>query len=280
MSKRIISTLCVLIAVVMNLQAQALSERYNKQQPVVIAADNHHYTEYAKAVTERLGLPTKIMKMNDNQAVAALENGQADVIITARNLNNAAYTVSKSYLSYTNISADTSAAVRFVGKDRQRIEQIDDQFTRLKQEGEIANIDESWQHPELMTPHTEETVLHITDALLILTIILVVLSMVIMWHKRTTRRHTREVSEMISQAQQINKYYAIEDNQAAHDLAQKYQAILHNPFVAIAIYDGNGQLIVENEAMIPIGHNQVMEHRQPLFNPSGQVVNFITAIKI
>lgn len=278
MSKRII-TLCVLMALVLNVSAQALTERYNKQRPVVIASDNNRHTELAKAVADKLGLPTKLMKTTDLQAVAALKNGQADVIISTHTLDDAAYTVSKNYISYTNISADTMAAIRFVGKDRQLIEQIDDQYSRMKEDGEIAAFKDRWEHPELIEPKTEDTVVRIADVLLVLSVILVVLSMVMLWHIHSTRSHTREVSEMINQAHQISQYYAIEDNQAAHDLIKKYEAVLHNPFVAIAIYDANGQLIVENEAMIPIGHNLFMEHRQPLFNPNGQVVNFITIIK-
>ena len=38
--------------------------------------------------------------------------------------------------------------VHVVGRDRQLIEQIDDQYSRLKQRGEIATIQDRWFHPE------------------------------------------------------------------------------------------------------------------------------------
>ena len=38
--------------------------------------------------------------------------------------------------------------IHFVGRDRQLIEEIDDQYSRLKQSGEIALIQDKWFHPE------------------------------------------------------------------------------------------------------------------------------------
>ena len=38
--------------------------------------------------------------------------------------------------------------LHFIGRDRQLVEEIDDQFSRLKQRGEIASIQDRWLHPE------------------------------------------------------------------------------------------------------------------------------------
>ncbi len=278
MKKRFLTIILLILCAVLNVTAQDLSERYNKQHPAVIATDNSQYLEIAKAVMDRMGIPCRIMKLNDSEAMKTFEQDQADVIITARNLGPDAR-ASKSFISYIHLDADNLAAVRFVGKDRQLIEEIDDQFARMKQDGIIAEIQNQWAHPELKETQEESKVLHITDALLILSVLLIVASLLVVWHIHKTRQHTKEVTEMFSQAKQMRRYYAIEDNQAAHDLKQRYEAILCNPFVAIAFYDHNGQLIVENDAMKQMGSENVKADRQPLYNADGEVSDYFVAIK-
>ena len=84
---------------------------------------------------------------------------------------------------------------------------------------------------------------------------------------------------MIHQAELIHKYYEIEDNQAAHDLTHKYEALLCNPFVAIALFDNKGRLITENEAMKALGGVDADYPRQPLYNADGEIANYLVAVK-
>lgn len=280
MKQYIFTTIIALVCSVMNANAQALTERYNEQRKAVVVGDNNDNIKVAKAVIEQLGIPCVFKKMDDSDAINALEKGQADVAITAKKYNPATFSASKCIISYTLLSADTVATVRFVGKDHLLIDQMDDAYMRLRQDGIIADI----QHhkvtqEEIEEKEIEEKALQLADALLVLTVFFVVLIVLIFWHIRNTRRHTREVKEMINQTEHMHTYYDMEDNQAAHDLLNKYETILQNPFVAIAIYDYNGKLIRQNEAMKKIGHEKVADLRKPLYNAQGNVANYFVVVK-
>lgn len=276
MRYRYITTI-LLLATALVAAAQSLSERYNVEHPAVIVCNQpgDSYKEIIKAIAGELNVAYRFENEADSVALKALIPGHVTLLIT----HNVAslpteLRVSKSIIGYSN--ANALAEVRIIGKDNQLIEQIDDQYMRLRQDGTIAAI----EHPESEEEDPDAIMLHITDAILILSCIMLLASLLLFWHIRKTRHHTLEVGEMISLTKTMSQYYAIEDSQTAHDVASKYNAILCNPFVAIAIYDINGQLIVENDAMKRLGHEKVAEHRQPLYDAEGQVTNYLVAVKV
>lgn len=280
MRQRFLIIVLLFLGTVLQTSAQALTDRYNKQRPLIVVCNNDHYIEITKAVTNALDLPCQFIIKDEDEAKKAFEQGDADLIITnAGNCRMPNRITSKSIIHYSRLSSDTIAEIRYVSNDRQLIEQMDDEYMRMKQNGDIAAIEKRWEHPELAKPQNETTAITITDSLLVLSAILFLIALILLWHIRATRRHTAEISEMMTQTKQMSHYYAIEDNQAAHDLEQKYKTILCNPFLAIAFYDKDGQLIVENDAMKQSGHQHTADDRQPLYNAEGQITNYLVAIR-
>ena len=279
--RQLLITSLLLLSGLLQAQAQALTDRYTRQRPVVVVSGNDHHSDITRCVTNALGLPCQFIAGSDAEAKEALERGQADLIISnVHSEATAGRYASKSIVSYNRVNTDSIAAMRFMGRDRQLIEQLDDQYTRLRESGKIADIEKHWEHPELASPQNEEkAVMTIADVLLILSGILFLLNMILLWHIRATRRHSAEVREMMTQTNQMNQYYAIEDSQAAHDLVHKYEALLSNPFLAISFYDNNGKLVAQNEAMKRLGHETVVAQRQPLYNAEGRVINYFVAIR-
>lgn len=279
--RQLLITSLLLLSGLLQAQAQALTDRYTRQRPVVVVSGNDHHSDITRCVTNALGLPCQFITGSDAEAKEALERGQADLIISnGHSETTAGRYASKSIVSYSRVNTDSIAAMRFMGRDRQLIEQLDDQYTRLRESGKIADIEKHWEHPELASPQNEEkAMMTIADVLLILSGILFLLNMILLWHIRATRRHSAEVREMMTQTNQMNQYYAIEDSQAAHDLVHKYEALLSNPFLAISFYDNNGKLVAQNEAMKRLGHETVVAQRQPLYNAEGRVINYFVAIR-
>ena len=295
MRLRYITFTVLLLAGILHVSAQALTERYNKQRPVFVACDNGHppfmFINYkdepsgsciaiSKAVMEKMGLPCEIMMKDMAEVSQAFERGDADIILSdGRGYNKPAYFISKNVIYYFYASEDSIAEIHFIGKDHQLIEQIDDQFTRMKETGDIAAIQESWTHPERSMPKATPTALYIAMALLGIAVIIVLLTLLLMLFIRHTRRNTAILKGMTSQAPYVDHFYDIEDNQAAHDLIHKYEAILSNPFVAISFYDHNGRLITKNDTMRLLGNKDVSSYRQPLYNANGEVTNYFVAIR-
>ena len=286
-------TFILLLAGVLQAMAQALTNRYNSQRPVVIVCDNsysssadhHDYPSgycavIAKAVVEQMGLPCEIVMQNLDEALLIFKQGNADIILAdSREINAPTYFVSKNVINYCRTSDDFIAETRFIGKDHQLIEQMDDEFTRMKEVGDIAAIQERWKNPEFTESEAAPIALYIAIALLFLAFIFSGLILYLLAHTRRTHRHTNVLNGIIRLAPKMEKFYAIEDNQAAHDLTHKYNAILCNPFVAISFYDNNGHLIVENQAMKELGDKDIALSRQPLYNAEGEVTNYFVAIR-
>lgn len=295
MTHRHITCTLLLLASVLMASAQALTERYNNRRPVVVALDNIHppfsFINYVnepsgsgvaivKAVTESLGLPCQIMMRSMTEARQAFERGEADILLTdSRSFNNPAYFASKNVINFRHASADSVAETRFMGKDHQLVEQLDDEYTRLKETGAISLIKDRWEHPDKALPEAEPIALYVALALLGLAFAVLLATLIYMFTIRQTRRHVNVLGEMVRLAPVVEHAYDVEDNQAAHDLIHKYNAILSNPFVAISFFDHNGRLIMKNELMRELHITDTTSLRQPLYNAAGEATNYFVAMR-
>lgn len=281
MRQRYISLLILLLAIIFQMSAQTLNDRYNRQRPVVIILDESHYCEaIVKAVANELGLPCQIVTKDKDEARQALEQGKADIILADnRDYQNPACFVSKNVIHYSQANDSSITETRMIGKDRQLVETLDDEFTRLKESGYISLIQERWTHPERAIPEAQPIGLYIAYILFALAAILLLLTLLLTLHNRRTCRNANAIREIIRQVPHLEHFYDVEDNQAAHDLIHKYDAILCNPFVAISFYDHNGRFIIENEAMRQLGDIDTAPYRQPLYNAEGEVTNYFVAIR-
>jgi hypothetical protein len=281
MRQRYSSLLILLLAIIFQMSAQTLNDRYNRQRPVVIILDESHYCEaIVKAVANELGLPCQIVTKDKDEARQALEQGKADIILADnRDYQNPACFVSKNVIQYSQANDSSITETRMIGKDRQLVETLDDEFTRLKESGYISLIQERWTHPERAIPEAQPIGLYIAYILFALAAILLLLMLLLTLHNRRTCRNANALREIIRQVPHLEHFYDVEDNQAAHDLIHKYDAILCNPFVAISFYDHNGRFIIENDAMRQLGEKDTTSYRQPLYNADGEVTNYFVAIR-
>ena len=278
-----LTAIILLLAIATGAAAQALSERYNKNRPVVIVCNYKknagYYLEIANRLAQRMGVAYRYETNMGDAGWEAFENGDADLILTNdMKYNLGKYYISKSMVNYQRVRGDSVTEIHLTGKDRQLIEAIDDYYMRMKQEGEIEDILTRWLHPKEAKPETEDTAIEIADALLILSGILIVLSLLLLWHIRNTRKHTKEIKEMITQAKLMSDRYEKQDTKAAEVLKKKYEAVMSNPFVAIAFYDKDGRLIEMNETMKRSRRDTKVLQRQPLYNADGEVSNYIVAV--
>lgn len=278
-----LTAIILLLAIATGAAAQALSERYNKNRPVVIVCNYKknagYYLEIANRLAQRMGVAYRYETNMGDAGWEAFENGDADLILTNdMKYNLGKYYISKSMVNYQRVRGDSVTEIHLTGKDRQLIEAIDDYYMRMKQEGEIEDILTRWLNPEEAKPETDDTAIEIADALLILSGILIVLSLLLLWHIRNTRKHTKEIKEMVSQAKLMSDRYEKQDSKAAEVLKKKYEAVMSNPFVAIAFYDKDGRLIEMNETMKRSRRDTKVLQRQPLYNADGEVSNYIVAV--
>ena len=96
--------------------------------------------------------------------------------------------------------------IHIIGRDRQLIEQIDDQYSRLKQSGEIAAIQDRWFHPERVHDHSSPIVYYIIVAILLLTALCYFFARLAKAHVRSAARKSTELNSMMFKALHMGNF--------------------------------------------------------------------------
>ena len=295
MNHRLTIAFLLLLAVITQAGAQALSGRYKKNRPVVIACDHDLppysfidekgqptglHVDIVRSIIEELDVPCRFMAEERSAARKDFEQGRADMILTdASDDQLRGYYHTKAVIHYLRVNADSIAEMRLASRDRQLVEQMDGVYTRLKHNGTITAVQDRWLHPERVESASAPALRIITDGALTAAAVVCLLCL-LLW--LCTKYHDSQKmlrSRIVGQAEQTGLHYAAEDNEASHDLQHRYEAILDNPFVAISFYDNKGHVIIENDTMKRLGHAAAAQaHRMPIYNLQGEIANYLTAI--
>ena len=114
--------------------------------------------------------------------------------------------------------------IHIIGRDRQLIEQIDDQYSRLKQSGEIAAIQDRWFHPERIQDHTSPMVYYIVVAVLLLTALSYILARLAKAHVQSSARKSTELNSMMYKALHMGNFnimvYDIKNDRMTNNYGQ------------------------------------------------------------
>ena len=239
---RHVLTILILLATVLQTSAQALTDRYNKQRPVVIVCnrDNPPYeflndtgeptganVDVIKAVMQKLKLPCTFIMKEWIVAQNTFASGDADLILAdGRDYKGTSHIISENIISYNRASKDSVAEIHFIGRDRQLIEQMDDLYSRLKQNGDIAEIQNRWMHPERVQTDYTRIALYIAAALLLAAAILWLQSHLARRHVRRATRKSTELNEMISRALHMGNYDVMLYDIANNRITNQYGNIL------------------------------------------------------
>lgn len=116
--------------------------------------------------------------------------------------------------------------VHVVGRDRQLIEQIDDQYSRLKQRGEIAIIQDRWLHPERVQKKSNYRWIYTVLGVLLLTGIMYFFSRLARRHVKNATRSQTELNEMMTQALHMGNFIVMEYDIARDCFTNRYGHIL------------------------------------------------------
>ena len=78
----------------------------------------------------------------------------------------------------------------------------------------------------------------------------------------------------------LDDYYQPDDKKIQQGILSKYETMFNNPFVAIAFYDKNGNLIEQNEVLQNVGTSKISNRIQPLYNVDGEIANYFVTQRI
>jgi ABC-type amino acid transport substrate-binding protein len=239
---RYIAAVLFLFTFALQASAQALTERYNSQRPVVVVCDRENlpyefineagepagcHIDIVKAVLGELHLPCKFVMMEKSVGQLNFEESDADLIMAdGRHYRRMPFYVSDNVINFMNVEGDSIAEIHFIGKDRQLIERMSDQFARLQQRGTIANIKDRWMHPERVQSDDTPAALCIFVALLVLAVILYLLSLVLRLHARRINSKSDELNKIMYTALHMGNYDVMQYDISRNRITNQYGSVL------------------------------------------------------
>lgn len=116
--------------------------------------------------------------------------------------------------------------LRIIGYNKDLIDIIDDQYTRLEQAGELQNIYDRWFHPERDHDDTSPVVLFFLAGLILAGI---AISLLIYYARRRVRKTVRQsasLGQMMEQVLNMGDYFIVEWDFQSNMLRNKYRAML------------------------------------------------------
>ena len=130
---------------------------------------------------------------------------------------------------YLNDVAVPINKVHIIGRDKELIDRIDDQFSRLKQSGELQLILDRWMHPEQVHSTTPSYVIYIGVAILLLTFLVMFfnrLNRLAKKHVRKAMSRSSELNDMMMKALQIGNFNVMQYDIKADRMTNRYGSIL------------------------------------------------------
>jgi len=118
--------------------------------------------------------------------------------------------------------------IHFVGRDRQLINEMDDQYSRLKQSGQIAEIHDRLLHPERVKSGASSFIGYIVIAVLLalLLALLYFFSVLARKHVQRSTRASRELNEMMLKALHMGNFDVMQYDIANNRIINIYGDIL------------------------------------------------------
>ena len=103
--------------------------------------------------------------------------------------------------------------LHFTSTDKELINDIDEEFARMMQEGELEVITDKWFHPERIHHNTPRYVFFIIGLVVMLIIVFLILSQLLRRQIRKKAERTRDLGNIMAQALSMGSFYIFE-----HDL--------------------------------------------------------------
>ena len=116
--------------------------------------------------------------------------------------------------------------IHVIGRDRELVEAVDDQFSRLKQSGDIEELQKKWFHPERVKSHTSPLTIYIILGVLVLAAILYLFNRLTKTHVRNMTREASETNDMILTALHMGDFVVMEYDIANDRMVNRYGHLL------------------------------------------------------
>lgn len=119
--------------------------------------------------------------------------------------------------------------IRVIGRNQELINAIDDVYSRLKQSGEVEEINNRWLHPEETGGIRRISLsVYIILGILLLTFLCYLLNRLAQSHVQRAARHSTELNEMMYKALHMGRFYVMQYDIANDHFTNHYGTFLPN----------------------------------------------------
>ena len=126
--------------------------------------------------------------------------------------------------------------LHFIGHDKDLIERIDDQYSRLKQNGVIAQLQDKWLHPERVKDESAPILLYIGLGTLILIALFYLFIRLAKAHVKSATRQSTELNDMMYKALHMGNFNVMEYDIKNDRMTNRYGNILPKAGMSLAEY--------------------------------------------
>ena len=116
--------------------------------------------------------------------------------------------------------------LHFTSTDEELINDIDEEFARMMQEGELEVITDKWFHPERIHHNTPRYVFFIIGLVVMLIIVFMILSQLLRRQIRKKAEKTRDLGNIMAQALSMGRFYVFEHDLATGQISNVYGNLL------------------------------------------------------
>ena len=135
----------------------------------------------------------------------------------------------------TLVDADIPISEHHVyGRDKELITQIDDHYSRLKQRGVVAQLQDKWLHPERVRDETMPLTLYIGTAILLLIVLVYLFIRLTKAHVRSATRQSTELNGMMYKALHMGNFIVMEYDIRNDRMTNRYGKILPEAGITLA----------------------------------------------
>lgn len=115
-----------------------------------------------------------------------------------------------------------SGELRIIGYNKDLVDIIDDQYTRLEQAGKLQKVYDRWFHPERAHDDTSPVALYILVGLLVAAIAILLLIRIVRQRVTLSIRESSDLGQMMNQVLNMGDYFVVEWDFKSNLLRNKY----------------------------------------------------------
>lgn len=260
MNRNIIISLLLCLLTVQTTTAQ-MAGKYTNSQPLVIVCENDfapymfsdengtatgYNVEVLSNLLSMMRIPYRFVAKPTAICRSMFEHQDADLIIDRYSrYNEEPYYYSRSSLGYYKVSADTldgivktiAGEIHLAGYDETFMQQLDDQYARLEQNGTMEVLHDKWFHPERSHNDAPLITIYVTVFLLLVTFALLFFNRLIKRRAKTATSKATETEFIMRQALNMGKYSVVLYDIKADRIVNRHghllpdEGITHQQFV-------------------------------------------------